>query len=41
MNRWQKIGIGIGIAIVALFALGFWAQARMRSFFYPVAESKH
>ena len=37
MNRWQKIGIGIAIAIVAVVALGFWGQARMRSFFYPVA----
>ena len=37
MNRWQKIGIGIAIAIVALVALGFWAQARMRTFFYPIA----
>ena len=37
MNRWQKMGIGIAIAIVVVVALGFWAQARMRSFFYPVA----
>ena len=31
------MGIGIAIAIVVVVALGFWAQARMRSFFYPVA----
>jgi cell wall assembly regulator SMI1 len=37
MRRWQKIGIGFAIAIVAVVALGFWAQARMRSFFYPLA----
>ena len=37
MNRWQKIGIGFAIAIVAVVALGFWAQARMRSFFYRLA----
>ena len=37
MNRWQKIGIGSAIAIAAVVALGFWAWARMRSFFYPVA----
>jgi len=37
MNRWQKIGIGIAIAIVAMVVLGFWAQARMWNFFYPVA----
>ena len=37
MNRWQKFGIGIAFAIIAVVALGFWAQARMRSFFCPVA----
>jgi len=37
MNRRQKIGIGIAASVVAVVALGFWAQARLRRFFYPVA----
>lgn len=37
MNRWQKIGIGIAIAIVAAVVLGFWARTGLRNFFYPIA----
>jgi cell wall assembly regulator SMI1 len=39
MNRWQKIGIGIGITIAVMVALGFWARVGLRNFFYPVAPS--
>ncbi len=37
MKRWQKIGIGIVIAIVFLIALGFWSRTKLQTLFYPVA----
>lgn len=37
MNRIQKIGIGILVAIVVVIAFGFWADKKAQTFFYPVA----
>jgi cell wall assembly regulator SMI1 len=37
MKRWHKIGIGISLAGVVVFALGVWAMIGVQRFFYPVA----
>jgi cell wall assembly regulator SMI1 len=37
MNWWSRIGIGVGISVIALIALGFFAASSLRTALYPEA----